>query len=113
MCECTCVLPWSVSNHRNPVQLLLRPIANDGTKDVRKALVTGSKDPSAPLGSREEPGGGPPETPAAASISSTQLVRVAADLDRLQEQVSPSRDSASRRALSAGRVRDARPDPPG
>ncbi|XP_023379554.1 conserved oligomeric Golgi complex subunit 2 [Pteropus vampyrus] len=68
-------------------ELLLRPIANDGAKDVRKALVTGSKDPSAPPGSREEPGGGPPETPAAASISSTQLVRVAADLDRLQEQL--------------------------
>lgn len=53
-------------------------------------MATGSKDPSAPPGGREEPGGGAPEAPPAASISSAQLVRVAADLDRLQEQVSPS-----------------------
>ncbi|XP_016018918.2 conserved oligomeric Golgi complex subunit 2 isoform X2 [Rousettus aegyptiacus] len=68
-------------------ELLLRPLAHDGAKDVRKALATGSKDPSAPPGGREEPGGGAPEAPPAASISSAQLVRVAADLDRLQEQL--------------------------
>lgn len=97
-----CIWPWAVSDHGDPVQLLLRPIANDGARDVRKPLATGSRDPSAPPGSREEQGGGPPDTPPAASISSAQLVRVAADLHRLQEQVSPSRGSAATRLSARG-----------
>lgn len=68
-------------------QLLLRPISNESTKDMKKPLVAGSKDPSATQGNSEDPGSGPPEAKPVASISSTQLVFVVADLDRLQQQV--------------------------
>ncbi|XP_054432704.1 conserved oligomeric Golgi complex subunit 2 isoform X2 [Pteronotus mesoamericanus] len=68
-------------------ELLLRPISNESAKDIKKPLVTGSKDPSAAQGNTEDQGGGPPETKPVASISSTQLVYVVADLDRLQEQL--------------------------
>lgn len=68
-------------------QLLLRPISNESAKDFKKPLVTGSKDPSVAQGSGEDQGGGPSETKPVVSISSTQLVYVVADLDKLQEQV--------------------------
>lgn len=61
-------------------QLSVRPISNESTKETKKPLA-GSKDPS------EDQGGHPSEVQAA-SISSTQLVYVVADLDRLQEWVS-------------------------
>ncbi|XP_016051511.1 PREDICTED: conserved oligomeric Golgi complex subunit 2 isoform X2 [Miniopterus natalensis] len=68
-------------------ELLLRPISNESAKDVKKPLVTGSKDSSITQGNSEDPGSGPSETKATASITSTQLVYVVADLDRLQEQL--------------------------
>ncbi|KAL6050535.1 hypothetical protein STEG23_005151, partial [Scotinomys teguina] len=68
----------SFSNKWNlPVYFQIRPIANESTKETKKPLA-GSKDPS------EDQGSHPPEEQAA-SISSTQLVYVVADLDRLQE----------------------------
>lgn len=69
-------------------QLLLRPISNENAKDTKNPLVTGTKDPSIAQGNSEDQGGGPSETKPVASVSSTQLVYVVADLDRLQEQVS-------------------------
>ncbi|XP_036916105.1 conserved oligomeric Golgi complex subunit 2 isoform X2 [Sturnira hondurensis] len=68
-------------------ELLLRPISNESAKDIKKPVVTGGKDPSTAQGSSEDQGSGPPEAKPVASISSTQLVYVVADLDRLQEQL--------------------------
>ena len=69
-------------------QLLLRPISNESAKDIKKPLVTGSKDLSITQGNCEDQASGPSETKPIVSISSTQLVYVVTDLDRLQEQVS-------------------------
>lgn len=69
-------------------QLLLRPISNESAKDIKNPVVTGGKDPSVTQGNSEDQGSGPSESKPAASISSTQLVYVVADVDRLQEQVS-------------------------
>ncbi|XP_047557312.1 conserved oligomeric Golgi complex subunit 2 isoform X3 [Lutra lutra] len=68
-------------------ELLLRPISNESAKDIKKPLVTGSKDPSVTQGNGEDQGSGPSETKPTVSISSTQLVYVVADLDKLQEQL--------------------------
>ncbi|XP_019612930.2 conserved oligomeric Golgi complex subunit 2 isoform X1 [Rhinolophus sinicus] len=68
-------------------ELLLRPISNESAKDIKNPVVTGSKDPSVTQGNSEDQGSGPSESKPAASISSTQLVHVVADLDRLQEQL--------------------------
>ncbi|XP_062938807.1 conserved oligomeric Golgi complex subunit 2 isoform X2 [Cynocephalus volans] len=67
-------------------ELSLRPISNESAKEIRKPLVTGSKDPSVSQGNSDN-AGGPPEARPAASISSTQLAYAVADLDRLQEQL--------------------------
>lgn len=61
-------------------QISARPISNESTKETKKPLA-GSKDPSEDQGSH-------PSEVQAASISSTQLVYVVSDLDRLQEWVS-------------------------
>ncbi|OWK07602.1 COG2, partial [Cervus elaphus hippelaphus] len=63
-----------------------RPISNESAKDVKKPLVTGSKDLSITQGLREDQASGPSETKPIISTSSTQLVCVVTDLDRLQEQ---------------------------
>ncbi|XP_035962859.1 conserved oligomeric Golgi complex subunit 2 isoform X2 [Halichoerus grypus] len=68
-------------------ELLLRPISNESAKDIKKPLVTGSKDPSVTQGNGEDQGSAPSETKPVVSISSTQLVYVVADLDKLQEQL--------------------------
>ncbi|XP_032697013.1 conserved oligomeric Golgi complex subunit 2 isoform X6 [Lontra canadensis] len=68
-------------------ELLLRPISNESAKDIKKPLVTGSKDPSVTQGNGEDQGSGPSETKPTVSISSAQLVYVVADLDKLQEQL--------------------------
>ncbi|XP_075388067.1 conserved oligomeric Golgi complex subunit 2 [Tenrec ecaudatus] len=69
-------------------ELLLRPISNTSTRDAKKSLVIGSKDPSiATQGTNDDQGSGPCETKPAVSISSTQLVSVVADLNKLQEQL--------------------------
>ena len=69
-------------------QLLLGPISNESAKDIKKPLVTGSKEPSITQGNYKDQASGPSETKPIVSISSTQLVCVVTDLDRLQEQVS-------------------------
>lgn len=61
-------------------QLSGRPVSNENTKETKKPLA-GSKDPS------EDQGNHPSEAQAA-SISSTQLLYVVSDLERLQEWVS-------------------------
>ncbi|XP_045154145.1 conserved oligomeric Golgi complex subunit 2 [Echinops telfairi] len=69
-------------------ELLLRPISNTSTRDTKKSLVIGSKDPSiATQGTNDDQGSGPSETKPMVSISSTQLVYVVADLNKLQEQL--------------------------
>ncbi|XP_033264825.1 conserved oligomeric Golgi complex subunit 2 isoform X2 [Orcinus orca] len=68
-------------------ELLLRPISNESAKDVKKPSGTGSKDPSVAQGNCEDRGSGPSETKPVVPVSSTQLVYVVADLDRLQEQL--------------------------
>ncbi|OBS82539.1 hypothetical protein A6R68_23478, partial [Neotoma lepida] len=62
------------------------PISNESTKETKKPLA-GSKDPSEDQGSH-------PSEVQAASISSTQLVYVVADLDKLQEWEVPSTASS-------------------
>ncbi|KAK2496308.1 hypothetical protein MC885_009103 [Smutsia gigantea] len=68
-------------------QLLLRPISNENAKDIKKPLVTGSKDPSATQGNSEDQGSSPSETKPVVSMSFTELVYVAADLLKLQEEL--------------------------
>ncbi|XP_064132701.1 conserved oligomeric Golgi complex subunit 2 isoform X2 [Loxodonta africana] len=68
-------------------ELLLRPISNESAKDIKKPLVTGSKDPSIIQGTNDDQGNGPSETKPVVFISSTHLVYVVADLDKLQEQL--------------------------
>ncbi|XP_042816071.1 conserved oligomeric Golgi complex subunit 2 isoform X2 [Panthera tigris] len=68
-------------------ELLLRPISNESAKDIKKPLVTGGKEPSVTQGNSEDQASGPAETRPVASISSTQLIYVVADLDKLQEQL--------------------------
>ncbi|VFV17881.1 conserved oligomeric golgi complex [Lynx pardinus] len=68
-------------------ELLLRPISNESAKDIKKPLVTGGKDTSVTQGNSEDQASGPAETRPVASISSTQLIYVVADLDKLQEQL--------------------------
>lgn len=58
-------------------ELSARPISNESMKETKKPLA-GSKDPSEDQGSH-------PAEAAVASVSSTQLVYVVSDLDRLQE----------------------------
>ncbi|XP_059981556.1 conserved oligomeric Golgi complex subunit 2 isoform X3 [Lagenorhynchus albirostris] len=80
----------SLFNPGNPDafhQLLLRPISNESAKDIKKPSGTGSKDPSIAQGNCEDRGSGPSETKPVVPVSSTQLVYVVADLDRLQEQL--------------------------
>ncbi|XP_037751145.1 conserved oligomeric Golgi complex subunit 2 isoform X2 [Chelonia mydas] len=68
-------------------ELLLRPISSESTKDNKKSVATSSKESSVNPNSSEDQGNGSPETQRLPSISSTQLVYIAADLDRLKEQL--------------------------
>lgn len=83
-----CLLVETHSVIETLLQLSLRPISNESTKDIKKPLVTGSKDPSVAQGNSEDQGSGTSEAKPVVSVSSTQLVYAVADLDRLQEQVS-------------------------
>ncbi|KAB0341485.1 hypothetical protein FD754_018411 [Muntiacus muntjak] len=67
-------------------ELLLGPISNESAKDIKKPLVTGSKDLSITQGHLEDQASGPSGTKPIVSISSTPLVYVVTDLDRLHEQ---------------------------
>uniref|UniRef100_A0A8C3X026 Conserved oligomeric Golgi complex subunit 2 n=1 Tax=Catagonus wagneri TaxID=51154 RepID=A0A8C3X026_9CETA len=68
-------------------ELSLRPISNESAKDIKKPLVTGSKDPSVAQGNSEDQSSGTSEAKPVLSVSSTQLVYAVADLGRLQEQL--------------------------
>nr|XP_003940815.2 conserved oligomeric Golgi complex subunit 2 [Saimiri boliviensis boliviensis] len=68
-------------------ELSLKPISNESLKEIKKPLVTGSKESSITPGNTEDQGSVLSETKPMVSISRTQLVYVVADLDRLQEQL--------------------------
>ncbi|XP_019405424.1 PREDICTED: conserved oligomeric Golgi complex subunit 2 isoform X2 [Crocodylus porosus] len=69
-------------------ELLLRPISNESTKDNKKSVATISKESVVNLNSNEDQGSVPsPEAQPLPSISNIQLVYVAADLEKLQEQL--------------------------
>ncbi|XP_027626654.1 conserved oligomeric Golgi complex subunit 2 isoform X4 [Tupaia chinensis] len=68
-------------------ELLLRPVSNESARESKKPQVTGNRDPSLTQGNAEDPGRGLSEAKPVASISSTRLVHVFADLDRMQEQL--------------------------
>ncbi|XP_019335376.1 conserved oligomeric Golgi complex subunit 2 isoform X2 [Alligator mississippiensis] len=69
-------------------ELLLRPISNESTKDNKKSVATISKESAVNLNSSEDQGSVPsPETQPLPSISNIQLVYVAADLEKLPEQL--------------------------
>nr|XP_004659682.2 conserved oligomeric Golgi complex subunit 2 [Jaculus jaculus] len=68
-------------------ELLLRPISNENSKEVKKPLAAGSKESSVSQGAGEDHGGRPSEAQPVVCVSSTQLVFAVADLDRLQEQL--------------------------
>ncbi|XP_019382777.1 PREDICTED: conserved oligomeric Golgi complex subunit 2 [Gavialis gangeticus] len=69
-------------------ELLLRPISNESTKDNKKSVATISKESAVNLNSSEDQGSVPsPEAQPLPSISNIQLVYVAADLEKLQEQL--------------------------
>ncbi|XP_074844761.1 conserved oligomeric Golgi complex subunit 2 isoform X2 [Carettochelys insculpta] len=69
-------------------ELVLRPISNENTKDNKKSMATSSKEPSVNPSPCEDQGdGASPEAQCLHFITNTQLVYVAADLDRLQEQL--------------------------
>nr|XP_028579830.1 conserved oligomeric Golgi complex subunit 2 isoform X2 [Podarcis muralis] len=66
-------------------ELLLRPISNESTKD-KKSLASSSKEcPLNPSSVEDQGNDSCPESQPLASISTTQLVLVASDLDKLQE----------------------------
>ncbi|XP_054104221.1 conserved oligomeric Golgi complex subunit 2 isoform X3 [Callithrix jacchus] len=68
-------------------ELSLKPISNESLKEIKKPLVTGSKEPTITPGNTEDQGSGQSETKPMVCISRTQLVCVVADLDKLQEQL--------------------------
>lgn len=69
-------------------EVSVRPISSDNTKESKKLMPAGRKESSVNLSSNEDQGNGSsPESQSLPSISSTQLVYVAADLDKLQEKI--------------------------
>lgn len=69
-------------------QVSVRPISSENTKESKKSVSAGRKEASVSLNPSEEQGNGSsPGSQPLPSISSTQLVYVAADLDKLQDQV--------------------------
>lgn len=69
-------------------QVSVRPISSENMKESKKSVPVGRKESSVSLNPSEDQGNGAsPESQPLPSISSTQLVYVAADLDKLQDQV--------------------------
>lgn len=69
-------------------QVSVRPISCENTKESKKSVPVGRKESSVSLNPSEDQGNGSsPESQPLPFISSTQLVHVAADLDKLQDQV--------------------------
>uniref|UniRef100_A0A8C9FWT4 Conserved oligomeric Golgi complex subunit 2 n=1 Tax=Pavo cristatus TaxID=9049 RepID=A0A8C9FWT4_PAVCR len=68
-------------------EVSLRPISSENTKESKKLVPAGRKETPVNLSSNEDQGNGSsPESQSLPSVSSTQLVYVAADLDKLQEK---------------------------
>lgn len=69
-------------------QVSVRPISSENAKESKKSVLASRKESSVSLNpSEDQPNGSSPESQPLPSISSTQLVYVAADLDKLQDQV--------------------------
>lgn len=69
-------------------QVSVRPISSENTKESKKPVPAGRKESSLSLNpSEDQENGSSPETLPLSSISSTQLIHVAADLDKLQDRV--------------------------
>ncbi|XP_009952277.1 PREDICTED: conserved oligomeric Golgi complex subunit 2-like [Leptosomus discolor] len=69
-------------------EVSVRPISSENTKEGKKSVPVGRKESSVSLNpSEDQENGSSPESQPLPSISSTQLVYVAADLDKLQDQV--------------------------
>ncbi|KAJ7342235.1 hypothetical protein JRQ81_009796 [Phrynocephalus forsythii] len=67
-------------------EVLLRPISNESTKDPKRTLGSSSKESLPNPSSTEDPGNEScPDASTLPSISTTQMVLVAADLDHFQE----------------------------
>lgn len=69
-------------------QVSVRPISGENAKESKKPVPVGRKESSINLNPSEDQGNGSsPESLPLSSISSTQLIYVAADLDKLQDRV--------------------------
>ncbi|NXS10872.1 COG2 protein, partial [Neodrepanis coruscans] len=69
-------------------EVSVRPISSENTKESKKSVPVGRKESSVSLNPSEDQGNGSsPESLPLSSISSAQLVYVAADLDKLQDQI--------------------------
>ncbi|NXD71614.1 COG2 protein, partial [Eolophus roseicapillus] len=69
-------------------EVSVRPVSSENRKESKKSVSAGRKESSVSLSASEEQGNGSsPESQPLPSISSTQLVYVAADLDKLQDQI--------------------------
>uniref|UniRef100_A0A8U7MSR6 Conserved oligomeric Golgi complex subunit 2 n=1 Tax=Corvus moneduloides TaxID=1196302 RepID=A0A8U7MSR6_CORMO len=65
-----------------------RPISSENTKESKKPVPVGRKESSLSINPSEDQGNGSsPESLPLSSISSTQLIYVAADLDKLQDRI--------------------------
>ncbi|XP_025973015.1 conserved oligomeric Golgi complex subunit 2 isoform X4 [Dromaius novaehollandiae] len=69
-------------------EVCVRPISSENMKESKKPMTAGRKESSINLSPSEDQGSGSsPEAQPLPSITSTQLVYVAADLDKLQDQI--------------------------
>ncbi|NXR23073.1 COG2 protein, partial [Cinclus mexicanus] len=69
-------------------EVSVRPISSENTKESKKPMPVGRKESSLSLNPSEDQGNGSsPESLPLPSISSTQLIHVAADLDKLQDRI--------------------------
>ncbi|KAI1240767.1 hypothetical protein IHE44_0009210 [Lamprotornis superbus] len=69
-------------------EVSVRPISSENTKESKKPVPVGRKESSLSLNPSEDQGNGSsPESLPLSSISSTQLIHVAADLDKLQDRI--------------------------
>uniref|UniRef100_A0A8D2PDY6 Conserved oligomeric Golgi complex subunit 2 n=1 Tax=Zosterops lateralis melanops TaxID=1220523 RepID=A0A8D2PDY6_ZOSLA len=69
-------------------EVSVRPISSENTKESKKPVPVGRKESSLSLNPSEDQGNGSsPESLPVSSISSTQLIYVAADLDKLQDRI--------------------------
>lgn len=69
-------------------QVSVRPISSENTKESKKPVPVGRKESSLSLNpSEDQENGSSSESLPLSSVSSTQLIYVAADVDKLQDQV--------------------------